>query len=84
MIDPLERRIIEIIQDALRNNSGGEDVPITANDSMETVAGWDSLSFMSVFIAINTAFGVNPDFDDAIHYTSVKSLHSYLNEQLAK
>jgi acyl carrier protein len=38
---------------------------------------------MSVFLAINEAFGVDPDFDDAIHYTSVKTLHAYLKEQVA-
>ncbi len=50
---------------------------------METVAAWDSLTFMSVFAAINEAFSLNPDFDDAIHYTSVKSLHAYLKEHVA-
>lgn len=83
MTDPLEQRIINIIQDALRNNGEKQDVLITADDSMETVAAWDSLTFMSVFLAVNAAFGVNPDFDDAIHYTSVKSLHAYLKDQVA-
>lgn len=83
MSDPLEQRIIEIIQDALSKTGAAPEVPITADDSMETVAAWDSLSFMSVFTAINEAFGVNPDFDDAIHYTSVKTLHAYLKEQVA-
>ena len=83
MSDPLEQRIIEIIQDALSKTGASLDKPINADDSMETVAAWDSLSFMSVFTAINEAFCVNPDFDDAIHYTSVKTLHAYLQEQLS-
>ncbi len=83
MADQLEQRILEVIQDVLRSKGEDQDVLITAADSMETVAAWDSLSFMSVFVAINEAFGVNPDFDDAIHYTSVKSLHAYLKEQIA-
>lgn len=83
MADQLEQRILEVIQDVLRSKGEDQEVLITAGDSMETVAAWDSLSFMSVFVAINEAFGVNPDFDDAIHYTSVKSLHAYLKEQIA-
>ena len=83
MTDPLEQRIIKISQDALRNNGEDKDVLVTADDSMETVAAWDSLTFMSVFLAVNEAFGVNPDFDDAIHYTAVKTLCAYLKEQVA-
>lgn len=83
MADPLEQRIIQIIQDTLRNQSKEQNVLIRADDSMETVTAWNSLSFMTVFLAINEAFGVNPDFDDAIHYTSVKSLYDYLKGQVA-
>ena len=83
MTDPLVQRIIETIQDTLRKKSQEQNILIKADDSMETVTAWDSLSFMSVFLAINEAFGVNPDFDDAIHYTSVKALYNYLKEQVA-
>lgn len=83
MADSLEQRIIQVIQDTLRDNGVEQNVVITAEDSMETIAAWDSLTFMSVFLAINESFGVNPDFDDAIHYTSVKSLCAYLKEQVA-
>ena len=83
MTDPHEQRIIEIIQDTLRNKGAQQDILITSEDSMETVVAWDSLTFMSVFLAINEAFGVDPDFDDAIHYTSVKTLYAYLKEQVA-
>lgn len=82
MTDPLEQRIIAIIQEALRSKDARHAVRVTAEDSMETVPAWDSLSFMSVFTAINEAFGLDPDFDDAIHYTSVKSLCAYLSEQV--
>jgi acyl carrier protein len=83
MADQLEQRILQIVQDVLREKSDQDDVLITADDSMETVPAWDSLSFMSVFLAINEAFGVDPDFDDAIHYTSVRSLHAFLKDQAA-
>ena len=83
MTDPLESRIVQIVQNTLRENGDETDVVITAEASMESVSGWDSLTFMKVFLAINEAFGINPDFDDAIHYTSVKSLHDYLAKQVA-
>jgi acyl carrier protein len=82
MNSSLEQRIIEIVQDTLRKVSKEPGVFISAGDSMETIAAWDSLSFMSVFLAINEAFGLNPDFDDAIHYTSVKGLYEYLKTQI--
>ena len=83
MTEPLEQRIIEIVQYALRDEGKEQDIRITADDSMQTIAAWDSLSFMRVFMAINEAFGVNPDFDEAIHYTSVKALHAYLKKRVA-
>ena len=81
MSEDIESRIIGIIQDTL--NADGRDVVVTAADSMETIPAWDSLTFMKVFLAINEAFDVSPDFDDAIHYTSVRTLHEFLREQLA-
>lgn len=82
MTDPLEQRIIEIVQTALRDANDDLDIAIKPDDSMETVPAWDSLSFMSIFTAINEAFALNPDFDDAIHYTSVKTLHEYIKDQV--
>jgi acyl carrier protein len=84
MTEPLEQQIIKVIQNALRSEKHEkQDVAITADDSMETVAAWDSLNFMKVFLAINETFGVDPDFDDAIHYTSVKTLLAYLMKKVA-
>ncbi|MDE0346592.1 MAG: phosphopantetheine-binding protein [Boseongicola sp.] len=78
MADSLEGRIVEIIQFTLRRESGNSELTLGPSDSMETVGEWDSLSFMSVFCAINEAFGIDPEFDDAVHYLSVPSLHRYL------
>lgn len=83
MADTLKQRIIEVIQDTLRKQSKKQNVLIRADDSMETVSAWDSLSFMAVYLAINEAFDLNPDFDDAIHYTSVTSLYDYVKGQVA-
>lgn len=75
---PLEVRLIGIIETTLRRQSGNEALTLCAEDSMDSIAEWDSLTFMSVFCAVNQAFGIDPDFDDAIHYTSVSSLRDYL------
>ena len=79
MADSLESRVIEIIQRTLRHESGNAELTLGSADSMETVGEWDSLSFMSVFCAVNKAFEIEPEFDDAVHYISVASLHSYLS-----
>lgn len=78
MPDALEARVIEIIQSTLRQESGNAELTVGPQDSMDTLAEWDSLSFMSVFCTVNEAFGIDPDFDDAVHYISVASLHRYL------
>jgi acyl carrier protein len=83
MADSIEQRIIEIIQNTLRKSGADPDIVITAEDSMETIAAWDSLTFMSIFLAINESFSLDPDFDDAIHYTSVKALYKYLKDEVA-
>ncbi|MDE0036515.1 MAG: acyl carrier protein [Gammaproteobacteria bacterium] len=78
MAESLEARLIGIIEATLREQSGNEALALGVDDSMDTLGEWDSLSFMSVFCAVNEAFGIDPDFDDAIHYTSIASLHAYL------
>lgn len=82
MTESLEQRIIDVVQTALANNGANPDIEIGAADSMETIAAWDSLSFMRVFLAVNEVFGISSDFDDAIHYTSVNALHIYLQEKV--
>ena len=78
MADSLEGRLVGIIEAELRKQSGNEALALGIDDSMETIAEWDSLTFMSVFTAVNKAFGIDPDFDDAFYYTSVSSLRDYL------
>ena len=78
MADSLEARIVQVIESTLREQSDNTELTLGAEDSMETIAEWDSLTFMSVFTAINDAFGIDPDFDDAVHYLSIPSLYRYL------
>lgn len=82
MADPLTNKIIAVIKNTLESDGTRDCEPIVINsgDSMETVPAWDSLNFMNVFMAINEAFSISPDFDDAIHYLSIESLRLFLVE----
>lgn len=82
MTDDLMNRVIHIVQDTLRSENGRSDLVVTADDGMETVPDWDSMNFMKVFMTINEAFGINPDFDDAIHYTSIATLTEFLQTEV--
>ena len=83
MADTMESRIVDIVESTLRAHSGNLDLVCCAGDSMETVAEWDSLAFISVFSAINEAFGIDPDFDDAVHYVSIATIRDYLGSVLS-
>jgi len=82
MPDLLERRVVDIVQDTLRSTVGDSGLVVSIDDSMETLPAWDSLTFMTVFLAINDAFNLNPDFDDAVHYMAIPSLVSYLRDHV--
>lgn len=83
MTDSLENKIIQVIRSALCEKNNIDELHISATDSMSTISCWDSLAFMTVFLAINEEFGIDPDFDDAIHYTSVQTLTEYLTDKAA-
>ncbi len=83
MSDELMGKVVSIVQDTLRTESNHPELVVTADDTMETVPHWDSLNFMKVFLAINEAFGINPDFDEAIHYTTISTLTEFLRNEVA-
>lgn len=78
MADTIESRVVAIVEATLREHSGNFDLVCCSGDSMETIAEWDSLAFVSVFSAVNEAFGIDPDFDDAVHYISIATIRDYL------
>jgi acyl carrier protein len=55
---------------------------ITEESSMENTSDWDSLSFINIFLAINEAFSINPDTDDALNYISVISIVDFVRNEL--
>ena len=83
MADELQSQVIAIVQDTLREEGDRDDLVVMPESSMDTVAEWDSMSFMKVFLAINEAYGINPDFDEAIHYTSISTLTDFLRNETA-
>ncbi|MFD1196059.1 acyl carrier protein [Seohaeicola saemankumensis] len=84
MTDDLQLRVISIVQDTLREDSGKGDLSISPDDSMDTITEWDSMSFMKVFMGVNEVFGISPDFDEAIHYTSISTLTEFLRKETAQ
>jgi acyl carrier protein len=81
MADDLQSNVISIVQDTLRDESGKGDLTVSPEDSMDTIPEWDSMSFMKVFLAVNEVFGIDPDFDEAIHYTSISTLTAFLRSE---
>ena len=81
MADDLQSNVISIVQDTLRDESGKGDLTVSPEDSMDTIPEWDSMSFMKVFLAVNEVFGIDPDFDEAIHYTSISTLTEFLRNE---
>jgi acyl carrier protein len=84
MTDELQSHVIAIVQDTLREESGRGELVVTPEDTMDSVPEWDSMSFMKVFLAINEVYGINPDFDEAIHYTSISTLTEFLRSEIAQ
>lgn len=82
MSDNLRNKIMIVVEQTLNTGSSAanNNVTISENDSMETIADWDSLNFMNVFLAINEVFDLDPDFDDAINYISISSLYDYIKK----
>jgi acyl carrier protein len=43
---------------------------------------WDSLAFVTVFIAIGAAYDVELEDDDAFHFQSIAGIEAFLNDVL--
>lgn len=53
---------------------------VTAESEMGSPKEWDSLAFVSVFLAVSAHFGIDVDDDDAIRFTSVRKIVEFLGE----
>lgn len=54
--------------------------PVLAESRMGEPAEWDSLSFIAVLMAVSQKYDVELADDDAFHFTSVPTMHAFLNE----
>jgi acyl carrier protein len=79
--DTLEKTIA-VVAEILCENSKSGAVILDAESSMDTIPEWDSLSFVNVFLAVNTAFGIDPDIDDAMEYRSIGSIVDFVESEL--
>lgn len=79
----ISETVISVVQDTL-NSINSESGVIGIDDSMQTIATWDSLAFMAVFTAINDSYSITPNFDDAIHYISVRSIVEFVNSNVTQ
>lgn len=71
-----------IVETALLSATGKSSLStqVDINSDMKSHDDWDSLSFIFVFSAVGESLGLELDEDDAFHFTSIKSIHSFLCE----
>jgi len=71
-----------VIEQALKNATDNAELSesITIESKMGSPLEWDSLSFVSVFLAVSEHFNVELDDDDAILFRDARSIHKLLNE----
>jgi acyl carrier protein len=76
--------ICTIVADALTTESDGDvhAIEVTADSCMGFPTEWDSLGFVSVFIAIGAGYDLELDDDDAIHFQSIVGIEAFLRDVL--
>lgn len=76
--------VCQIVEQALKQatQSGTLSGPVTADSRMNTPKEWDSLAFVSVFLAVSEHFNIEVEEDDAIHFISISGICEFLDEVL--
>jgi acyl carrier protein len=74
--------LLQIITEVLKAATTKSELSgrLTEKSELGSIEEWDSLSFVAVFMAIGEHFDIELEDDDAIHFTSVKSIHAFLKE----
>ncbi len=67
MIDKIQNAFVSVFGEEIRDE-------ITSDATMDSVAAWDSLSFINVMLAVESEFGVSIEPDDAFEMTSVEGI----------
>jgi acyl carrier protein len=76
--------LLSVVTKALQasNKTDTLSAPVTMASRMGSPKEWDSLSFVSVFLAVGEAYDVELDDDDAIHFQTMSGIHSLMLEIL--
>lgn len=61
-----------------------EAATMTDDSSMETVASWDSFTFITIIEEMEKEFGISISDEQALMLTSVRNIRSLLHEILTK
>lgn len=71
-----------VVEKALINakNTSALSESISMDSKMGSPIEWDSLSFVSVYLAVSEHFDIELDDDDAIEFRDVRSIYELLNE----
>lgn len=74
--------LFTVVEKALINakNTAALSESISIDSKMGSPIEWDSLSFVSVYLAVSEHFDVELDDDDAIQFRDVRSIYELLNE----
>lgn len=58
--------------------------PVHRQSRMGEPTEWDSLSFIMVLTAVSDAYALDLTDDDAFHFMSIPTMHSFVNELMSE
>ncbi len=74
----VDQRLTTIFADLLSRDAAER---LNFDSDMETVAGWDSQSYVEIVMAIEAVFGVEFSTLDAARMNSIRSIYAVLAEK---
>ncbi len=79
-----EAAVCNVVETALKSASSSQTLsqPVTMESTMGNPREWDSLSFVSVFMAVGESFDVDLEDDDAIYFQSTRAIFDFLDDIL--
>jgi acyl carrier protein len=79
-VDTIEAQVIEVITGVIA--SKGHQVTLTLTSMMGDPNEWDSLTFVEIFLAVSSHFGVEVSDDDAMSFMSVSNIVEFVSQRL--
>lgn len=76
--------LLATVEDAIKASSKSDSLSegLSMSSKLGDPSEWDSLSFVSVFLAVGKTYAVELDDDDAIHFRSIGEIKELLLEIL--